>query len=99
MVVTSPSLNLEENLQQVTEEEFNTSADRHSKGLYGTRKWGRPPSTTSNLQGLRSADGLHLFLPFLINIRLHQTVEDDAFYTPGRTDGGNAHVLLNLDAL
>lgn len=44
-----------------------------------------PPRTASYLQGLRCADGLHLFLAFVISIRLYQTVEDDAFYTPGES--------------
>lgn len=45
-----------------------------------------PSSAAGYLQGLWRADGLHLFLSFLIDIWLYQAVEDDTFNTPGERE-------------
>lgn len=50
------------------------------------QEWDGPPCTSCYLQSLRRADGLHVFLPFVINVGLYETVEDDSFYTPGDRD-------------
>lgn len=82
MVVTSPSLNMEENLNKGT----RRTESKHQPTVFeksSSRKKAEPPGTSCYLQGLRRADGLHVFLPFVINCRLYETVEDNSLYTPG----------------
>lgn len=52
--------------------------------LWGVQRYEKaaPPSTSSYLQSLGCADGLHVLLPFVINGGLYEAVENYSLDTP-----------------
>lgn len=81
MVVTSPSLNLDENL---CKGHRGLSWNISELFLWGEKQKEKatPPRTSCDLQSLWRADGLHVFLPFVINAGLNETVKNYSLDTP-----------------